>query len=420
MNAQQPVAPSSRPVAERFPARWSAWRTATPLLLAALLAIGAGGPQTAEVTAGPERRLASAGLSPSIVIDDPGRAVVVWLGSNLDAVIGRRLVGDVPQGRAFQVNSISRGGLRDPKVSMDAQGGFVVVWSDLTPAPQARTTIRGQLFDADGGRHGRELALSPRDVFADSPQVSMAADGRFAVAYDQAPGDPRQTVRLATFGADGTRLASPRVMRGLGTLANLVGAVSASEGSVAVAWTEYTPCPSNPIDPVSAVMTLDWALVPLREVDRLANDNPCVDGPVVKAMPNSGEGPLGVFEGRRYSIQRFSPVDGKRVGLRINVAEFPACGRCEEVEAVAGDTRGRFVFVWERVRYVASTGFRYELFGQLFGRDGQPSGERFKITHAPSSTPQRPAAALAADGTLLVTWQRSGEAILLRRFQLDG
>jgi hypothetical protein len=157
----------------------------------------------------------------------------------------------------------------------------------------------------------------------------------------------------------------------------------------------------------------------MRDVDRLANDNPCLDGPVVKAMTNSTDGPMGVFEGRRYSIQRFSPADGKRMGLRINVAEFPACGRCEQVEAVAGDARGRFVFIWERLRWTSSSP-RWDLLGQLFDREGVPVGKRWVVNGKVSNQPQFPTAAFASDGTLLVAWQRNGGPIVLRRFQVDG
>lgn len=419
MNRLQPVSPPRSVPSTSSAGRWKPLLGSAPLLLVALLVIGAGDPPNAAVSPSPERVVAAAGNSPSLVMDEQGRGVVTWLSSSFATVFARRYLGDVAQGSVLRANNISQGDLRDPKVSMDGDGNFIIVWSDVTPAPQVRTAIRGQLFAADGSRRGRELALSPRDVGAAHPAVAMAADGRFAVGWDQSHWDPHQSVRFATFAADGSRLAAPKVMDGHGTLANTVGAVTASHGSVAVAWTEFTPCPSNPIDPVSAVLSFDWSLRALREVDRLANDNPCLDGPVVKAMTNSNEGPMGVFEGRRYSIQRFSHVDGKRMGLRINVAEFPPCGRCEQVEAVGGDASGRFVFVWERVRWT-SAGYRWDLLGQLFSREGVPVGQRFPVSAKVSTQPQFPAAAFASDGTLLVTWQRNGGPIVLRRFLVAG
>jgi hypothetical protein len=209
------------------------------------------------------------------------------------------------------------------------------------------------------------------------------------------------------------------VLSAAGTDANLVGAVTAGDASVAAAWTEVSPCPEQPVDPVSAVATFDWSLQPLGDVQRLANDNPCVDGPQVVGLLASDLGPLGIFVGRRYSVQRFSPLSGGRSGPRTDVAALPFCGRnaCERVAAVAGDARGRFVLVWEQMQ---ASGDQWDLFAQLYGREGKPRGERFRITPRSSSSqlaPQ-PSAALGADGTLLVVWRQDGRELLLRRFHL--
>ncbi len=361
------------------------------------------------VSTGPEQLLSATGDFPAIAFDDSARGVVAWTqpagGMTPSSIRARRLDGDT-FGAPFQVNTSSTGGPRDPRVALDSQGGFVVVW--------AATEVRGQLFRNSGVRRGNELVLSPRGVGAAHPEVSMTGDGRFAVAWEQSHWNPQNAVRLATFTSGGARLGKARVMAARGSDANLVGAVSASPGSVSVGWTEFTPCPSNPIDPVSAVAAFRWNMTALREVDRLANDNPCVDGPQVLAMPNSNElGPLGIFVGRRYSIQRFSPTDGTRVGPRTNVAELPPCD-CERVRAVAGDGRGRFVFIWER-----QDGGDYELFAELYGREGRLRVERFPVSAASSTAEEHPAAAFTSDGTLLVVWRREGEGILMRRFHLE-
>jgi hypothetical protein len=362
---------------------------------------------------GTEQLVVATGDSPALVYDDQGRGVVTWVEAGTSTapatIRARRLSGDT-LGAPFQVSTPSTTiWSEDPRVAMDAQGGFVVVWS--------ANEVRGQLFRADGRPRGGQLTLTPRNVGGFHPEVAMAPDGRFALAWEQSHWDPQRAVRLATFTNRGTRLGRAQTMPAIGTLANLVGAVSASPTSVAVGWTEFTPCPSNPIDPVSAVYTFNWQLSPLRAVDRLANDNPCVDGPQVLALPNSDGGPLGIFVGRRYSIQRFSPLDGTRIGPRTNVAEFPACpggSACERVKTVAGDRRGRFVFIWERFENGV-----YNLVAELYGREGVKRVERFPINSHASTTEERPTAALTSDGTLVVTWHREGEGVLMRRFRIE-
>jgi hypothetical protein len=389
-----------------------AWGAAFVVAASSLLVAAA--PVSAQVTAGPEVTVAATGASqPAIARDGQGRGVVAWIASTGE-LWARRLTQEVP-GVAFHVNSVSSGNLTSPKVAMDATGGFIVVWEDDTPTMRAPTFLRGQLFRGDGRRRGTELGLSPKSIGAYHPQVAMAGDGRFVVGYEQSTWDPAQVVRLAAFSAGGGRLGKPIVMAQNGQLTNLVGAVSASTNSLAIGWTEFTPCQSNPIDPVSAVATFSWSLAQMGDVERLANDNPCIDGPQVVALPGSSLGPLGIFVGRRYSIQRFSDLDGARVGPRTNVAELPGCTQsaCERVVAVAGDSRGRFVFIWERF-----VNGHFELFAEQYGREGTLRAEEFDVSEAPSTSTEQPAAAFSSDGTLVVTWRREGEGIVMRRFQI--
>ncbi|HEV8241170.1 MAG TPA: hypothetical protein VGS57_17525 [Thermoanaerobaculia bacterium] len=389
----------------------SAFRAGVLVAVAALPLATAVRAQELVTEVGNEQLVASTGDWPSIVYDNQGRGVIAWVeaGSSAAAqsIRASRLSG-ITLGAPFQVSAPSSVPAGDPRVAMDPQGNFVVVWS--------ANEVHGQLYRNDGRARGAQLLLSTRNVGGSHPEVAMAPDGRFVLGWEQSTWDPMRTVRLATFNNRGGRLSrSTLTMPAIGTLANLVGAVSASPASVAVGWTEFTPCQSNPIDPVSAVATFNWALTPLREVDRLANDNPCVDGPQVLALPNSDFGPLGIFVGRRYSIQRFSPADGTRVGPRTNVAEFPCTGsNCDRVKTVAGDRRGRFVFVWEHHENGV-----YSLYGELYGREGTKRVERFTITAGSSASEERPSAALTNDGTLVVTWHRDGEGVLMRRFRIE-
>ncbi|HEV8630928.1 MAG TPA: hypothetical protein VGV61_11465 [Thermoanaerobaculia bacterium] len=403
-------------------ARAATARLAAPLLLASLLALAAT-PPVARVVAEPELAVTSRGHAPSVALDGRKRGVVTWVSGasgQATAIHARRFEGNAFRGADFRVNTLAAGDLREPAVAMDARGGFLVAWQEAS-APGADSAIRGRLFRANGSPRGAccgDLTLNPPGASSAHPRVAMAPDGRFAVGWEHSPADVGLTVRLATFRADGLPLGRPVPMNGAGVTANLVGAVSAGPASVALGWTEVSPCPQMPIDPVSAVATFSWDLRPLGDVDRLANNNPCVDGPMVLALPGSDLGPLGIFVGRRYSIQRFSPLDGQRVGPRTNVAELPFCGGgdCERVVAVAGDPRGRFVFVWERVRHLAQ-GDPFDLFAELYGREGLRRLDRFPINNIASGAPEHPAAALGADGALVVVWERAG-GLVMRKLQV--
>lgn len=390
----------------------SAFRAGVLIAAAALPLAAAARAQELVTEIGAEQLVAATGDSPSIALDGQGRGVVAWVeagpGAGAQSIRARRLSGDTLSA-PFQVSAASASiPAGDPRVAMDAQGNFIVVWS--------ANEIHGQLYRSNGSKRGNELLLSPRHVGGSHPEVAMASDGRFVLGWEQSTSDPGRAVRLATFTAKGGRLGRATTMPAIGTMANLVGAVSANAASVAIGWTEFTPCPSNPIDPVSAVATFDWSLHALSDVDRLANDNPCVDGPQVLALPGSDLGPLGIFVGRRYSIQRFSSADGSRVGPRTNIADLPACtgATCELAKAVGGDARGRFVFIWERYENGV-----YSIFGELYGREGAKRVERFQISEHTSAAQERPSAAFTSDGTLVVSWFREGEGVLMRRFRIE-
>ncbi|HET9767316.1 MAG TPA: hypothetical protein VFS60_10740, partial [Thermoanaerobaculia bacterium] len=61
----------------------------------------------------------------------------------------------------------------------------------------------------------------------------------------------------------------------------------------------------------------------------------------------------------------------------------------------------------------------YNLVAELYGREGVKRVERFPINTHSSTTEERPTAALTSDGTLVVTWHREGEGVLMRRFRIE-
>src|SRR5687767_15700537 len=94
---------------------------------------------------GNEELVVSTGDYPALVYDNQGRGVVTWVEASTSTtpatIRARRLSGET-LGAPFQVSAPSTAlWPEDPRVAMDAQGGFVVVWS-------ARE-VRGQLFRAD-------------------------------------------------------------------------------------------------------------------------------------------------------------------------------------------------------------------------------------------------------------------------------
>ena len=131
---------------------------------------------------------------PDLTLDPSGRFVVVWTSegsggddSSSTSIQGQRFdAAGNPIGGQFQVNSYTTGTQGEryggPSVATDASGNFVVVWSSVNAA--FTSSVRGQLFSANGNKLGEEIRIETSDFgFQDQPSVDMAGNGSFVVAW---------------------------------------------------------------------------------------------------------------------------------------------------------------------------------------------------------------------------------------------
>jgi hypothetical protein len=128
---------------------------------------------------------------PAVSMDDAGRVVTVW--RNLSIIPGPTVITDIfgriydgtgtPQGPEFRVNSTTGDRDSDPSVSMDVDGGFVVVWARGSSGQSQG--IYGRRYDGVGTAQGAEFLVNSftASAFIDDPSVSMDDDGDFVVAW---------------------------------------------------------------------------------------------------------------------------------------------------------------------------------------------------------------------------------------------
>ena len=86
----------------------------------------------------------------------------------------------------FQVNSTTLDSQLRPQVAALPNGGFVVVWHDRAPVePDPGNSLRLQAFDAAGGKIGGEILVNTTTTSSqDNPEISVLADGRVVVTWD--------------------------------------------------------------------------------------------------------------------------------------------------------------------------------------------------------------------------------------------
>jgi hypothetical protein len=129
-----------------------------------------------------------------------GRFVVVWEGSGDGDGWGifARAFGtdDRPLGPAFQVNSHRVGYQVLPRVAMQGDGRFLVIWQG--PGEVVARKLFGQYYAADGRRVGSEFPIDSEEPNAEEIDASLAVDanGRYVVAWRRYSGDTINARRL--------------------------------------------------------------------------------------------------------------------------------------------------------------------------------------------------------------------------------
>jgi hypothetical protein len=115
-----------------------------------------------------------------------GSFVMVW--GTTDGVVGRRFgAAWAPRGAEFAVNTYTTGFEFNPEVSLDASGGFVVVWScQVDEAGSTRGRVRARRFDATGVPQSDDFLVGVTATVTDhqsEPTVASAPDGSFLVVW---------------------------------------------------------------------------------------------------------------------------------------------------------------------------------------------------------------------------------------------
>jgi hypothetical protein len=176
---------------------------------------------------------------PAVAIDASGNFIVAWQsggqdGSEFGIYAQRYNPAGVPQGLEFRVNTTTADDQVAPAVAMDADGDFVVVWSDYFDS-------FAQRFNAAGVPQGAEFRINPVVVGGSvDPAVAMDADGDFVVAWFDYGTDVQYDVLARRYSAAGVPLGDPFPVNTFTTSHQSSPTVAMdAEGEFVVAWTSY-------------------------------------------------------------------------------------------------------------------------------------------------------------------------------------
>ncbi|MGV3526466.1 MAG: hypothetical protein ACO1RX_19770 [Candidatus Sericytochromatia bacterium] len=128
----------------------------------------------------------SAQSVPSVSLDADGDFVVAWQsveqdGDNEGIYAQRYSSGGQAQGSEFRVNTYTTASQRDPSVSLDADGDFVVAWDSY--GQDGGAGIYVQRYTPGGQVQGTEFQVSNPAQYGSSPSVALTSLNDFAVVW---------------------------------------------------------------------------------------------------------------------------------------------------------------------------------------------------------------------------------------------
>jgi hypothetical protein len=287
-----------------------------------------------------------------------GTFVVVWNSYGQDGgsygVFAQRFNSSgIPQGSEFQVNSYTTSVQRDPAVTSDASGNFVVVWNSYGQDGSSYGVF-GQRFSSSGIPQGSEFQVNSYTTgFQTTPSVASDAGGNFVVVWDSLGQDG------SSYGVFGQRFNASGI-------------------------------------PVGSEFQVNSYTTSIQRVPAVASD---ANGNFVVVWNSYGQ------DGNGYGVfgQRFN-ASGIPQGSEFQVNSFTT-GQ-QHNPAVSSDTNGNFVVVWNSY---GQDGSSEGVFGQLFNAGGLPLGSEFRANAYTTSSQQAAAVASDANGNFVVVWNSYGQ-----------
>lgn len=124
---------------------------------------------------------------PRVAMESDGRFVVVWTEFPRDpaippSVFFRRVDANcAPLGVVGDLGSVGSAGQRQPDIAIRWNGGFVITW--VEGVERAAYRVLAQRFETDGAAAGAALAVTAAGRFGENPAVAVGRDGLIAIVW---------------------------------------------------------------------------------------------------------------------------------------------------------------------------------------------------------------------------------------------
>jgi hypothetical protein len=328
-----------------------------------------------------------------------------------------------PSGGQFQINTYTTGFQLLPSLAMQADGDFVVVWeSSASPGTDTSDlSVQARRHASDGSALGAEFQVNTYTTSRQyAARIADLGQGDFVVVWQSYGGAPGTDTSF--FGVQGQRFASDGSPRGAQFQVNSYTTNSQGAPSVAalqqadfvVVWESYGSLGTDTYfssvqgqrfasdgSPRGSQFQINTYTTSDQSTPSVSADGAGNFTVVWTSRGSSGtDTSYDSIQGQRYAS------NGSALGAEFQVNTYTSL--YQRHPAVAADSAGGFVVVWESRRSSGTDSSLHSIQGQRYASDGSMRGVQFQVNTFTTADQTSPSVAAAADGDFVVTWDNMG------------
>jgi hypothetical protein len=343
----------------------------------------------------------------AISMNAEGGFVVVWSSYNQDGssngIFGRLFDPDcAPLGEEFQVNTEIEGNQTEASVAMNPGGDFLVTWHGPGTGEQDEEDIFARRFDSNGVPFGGEFRVNDVTVNAQLYPAAVGDNGNFIIVWESTDliQEGERAICGRLYDCNGHAIGNEIIVTRQFSDCRYPDVAMNTNGDIIVVWMQdYS---SNTV----------WARF------YHSDGEPKTDEFVVSTVGfSSACRPSIAMDSTGYSIVtwdgdpklarqddihgRFYDPDGAALGSQFVINTY--CEGPQQNPHVSINDEGEFVVVWEtRIDPEIND---LEVFGRIFDSQGNPSGDDIMINSFTEGHQRYPAVAIGPDGRYVTVWQ---------------
>jgi len=338
-------------------------------------------------------------------------------------------------GAEFLVNSQTADSQYYPTIAGLVNGGFVITWWDFsgTLGDVSGTSIKGQMYGADGARVGSEFLVNTQTGGAQFDQsITGLTNGGFVVTWTDPSGtlgdESGTSIKAQVFDAAGARVGTEFLVNSQ-TEGDQRGATIAdlANGHFVITWRDATggSIRAQIFDAAGAKIGSEFPVNTETANDQFNSTVTGLTGGGFVVTWRDASGTLGDADGTSIKAQAFA-ADGTRQGDEFLVNTQTAGSQYNPT--ITGLTNGGFVVTWFDFSGTLGDANGSSIKAQIFDSTGSKVGGEFLVNTQTASDQREPTITGLANGGFVVTWfnlggspgDESGTSITAQLFDASG